>query len=51
MTPIPAAEFAWNAPSPSRITAFDPATSSVTLLANHPGKYPKKGKKLKEGKS
>lgn len=38
----PAAEFSWNPPEPSVVTASDPS-GSVTFTANHPAKYPRQG--------
>jgi len=39
----PTAEFSWDAPAPSVVKSYDPATSTLTFTSNHPGKYPKQG--------
>jgi hypothetical protein len=39
----PTAEFSWDPPAPSVVKAYDPATSTLSFTANHPGKYPKAG--------
>jgi hypothetical protein len=42
-TDPPTAEFSWNPPEPSVVTAHDAATGTLTFMSNHPSKYPKTG--------
>jgi hypothetical protein len=39
----PTAEFSWNAPEPSVVKSYDPATRTLHFMSNHPSKYPKQG--------